>query len=523
MKRIICYEFRKFIRRLCNKKTQRDKWILIDNIFNDHSEPVDNFSFFLYLLNNTNENAFYVIQKSHVRYAELKKKYGEKIIGVTKGRLSLPLIKSLENAKYILDSFQVLSNKFNIGDILCTSKIHYIYTEHGINFFKTGFIERSNVISDENFTEILFSNKNEKKLLNEFYNYPEDRIIYSGLPRWDNIKKSEQAILIYFTFRSYLLKSKQDYDQFEYYRNLKTLLNSERLKNLTRKYSFKIYFALHHEAERFTKDAYEGIDVIQQNDIGSIKNSAALLVTDFSSMCFDFMVADKPVIFFRLDATEKRMDEESKVNNDHVEQLNEYIYNITYDCNKTIDFIEHYAERNFILEEDLVNKNNYFFTKREKFCKDIYEKIKKLKTTDLYHDLRTPIGKIISLSRTKDVRCIGLSKPESNGRWSCSDQVLFYLNIPQMDRDVVALFDLHSIIDIDCTVDIFQNIGFVGNIFTDPKRNKISILISKDLIYNRKGRIKIRFKIKMPVKPIWVKDSKDARYLGIFFKSLKLI
>lgn len=303
-----------------------------------------------------------------------------------KGRLDLRLIKELSNTKYILDSFQVLSNKFNIGDILCTSKIHYIYTEHGINFFKTGFIARSNAISDENFTEILLSNNNEKKLLNEFYNYPENRIIYSGLTRWDNIKSGTKTILIYFTFRSYLLKGSQIGSdiEFEYYKNLKKLLNSERLKQIANKYSLRICFALHHEAERLTKEAYKGIDVIPQNDIGHVKDTAALFITNFSSMCFDFMVADKPVIFFRLDAAESRMDEESRVNHSNVEHLNEYLYNIVYEHNKVLDYIEHYAKRNFLLEEDLASKNTYFFSRRTKFCQDIYEKIKKLKKKRTY-------------------------------------------------------------------------------------------------------------------------------------------
>lgn len=73
-------------------------------------------------------------------------------------------------------------------------------------------------------------------------------------------------------------------------------------------------------------------------------------------MCFDFMVADKPVIFFRLDAAESRMDEESRVNHSNVEHLNEYLYNIVYEHNKVLDYIEHYAKRNFLLEEDLASK-----------------------------------------------------------------------------------------------------------------------------------------------------------------------
>lgn len=452
-----------------------------------------------------------------------KEKFGDRIIPLPEKGLGRKFVNHLETTKYILDSFQVLSNKFNIGDILCASKIHYIYTGHGINFFKTGFIERSNVISDEHFSEIILSNSEERNLLNEYYNYPDSRVIYSGLARWDNVSKKEREVLLYFTLRSYLNKAGETTEEFEYYKNLKELISSPRLKELSDTYNFKVYIALHHETERFAKAAYAGIEVLKQDEIGTIKNRASLLVTDYSSMCFDFMVNDRPVVFYRLDNKEERMDEESMVNNARVEGLNDRIYNVNYDIDSVLDSIEKYARCNFEVEEENKKINKAFFTVREDICRDLTEKILQLKPTNLYNGISTPIGKVINLSRTKDVRCLGLSKPERAGRWSASEEVCFYLNLPIQKKDRVVSFNLNSIIDLDCKVDVFGDVAYEGNIFTEPSKNSILVYIPKETIIKRKGRIKVRFRIAMPVQPRWVKNSKDSRYLGIFFRSMKVI
>lgn len=523
MKRILSYLIRKNIRKKCNRKGVRTKWLLLDNTFNDYSEPVDNFTLFKYLLENTKEDAYYVMRETHEKFNSFKKEFGNRIIALPEHGLGREFINSLENTKYILDSFQVLSNKFNIGDILCSSKIHYIYTGHGINFFKTGFIERSNVISDENFTEIVLSNVEERKLLNNYYNYPNDRVIYSGLARWDNATPKEREILLFFTFRSYLNKVGEYSEDFEYYKNLKELLSSPRLSELSDKYHFKTYVALHHETERFSKAAYDGIEVLSQDEIGVVKNRASLLVTDYSSMCFDFMVNDRPVIFYRLDSQEEKMDDESVTNNNRVEQLNDKIYNVTYDVESVLDKIEEYARANFLVGKKEKGINSTFFTKRQNICEDLVQRILQLKPTDLYNGISTPIGKNISLNRTKAVRCVGLSRPEPAGRWSASEEVCFYLNLPVQDKDRVVSFNLNSIIDIDCRVDVFGEVAYEGNIFTIPAKNKISVYISKETIKKRKGRVKVRFRIALPVQPRWVKDSKDSRYLGVFFRSMRVI
>lgn len=523
MKRLFTFVFRKFLRLLCSINTKRTAWLLIDNTFNNTSEPVDNFTLFEYLIKNTKENVFYVMPKTHIRYIELKRKYGSRILNISNKRLTFSFILHLARTKYILDSFQVLSNKFNIGDILCVSKIHYIYTQHGINFFKTGFIEKSNVISDENFSEIVCSSKSEAALLNRYFNYPASRIIYSGLARWDKVTSKRKYIFIYFTFRSYLLKSGSDRKDCLYYKNIRELATNQKLKEICRKNNIKLCFALHHETERFTADLYNDIHFVNQNDIGKIKNEAALLVTDYSSMCFDFMVKNKPVIFFRLDKNEEIMDEESFSNNLNIERLNDKICNVVYDVDHVIDLITKYIINGFEISKEENGKNNAFFTIRDNICFDLYKQIKNLKITNLYDGIKTPIGKLIPISRTKEIRCIGLSKPEKNGRWSVSDQVFFYFNIKNSNEDRVISFDLFSITDIDCKIELFGNDLFIGNVFKDPRKNKINLLIPGEIIKNRKGRIKLRFRILMPIRPCWIYKSKETRYLGIFFRSVKVL
>lgn len=70
---------------------------------------------------------------------KLKQKYPKNLIIVNKKFLSFNFMLHLLQTKYILDSFQVFSSKLRLGSIFCNSEIHYIYTQHGVNFFKNIF------------------------------------------------------------------------------------------------------------------------------------------------------------------------------------------------------------------------------------------------------------------------------------------------------------------------------------------------------------------------------------------------
>lgn len=350
---------------------ERKNIILVDNTFNDLAELIDNYALFEYLqtLPEYKDISYYIINKNNVQYEQIAAKYPHNIIPVDHSKFSWKLLFKLITAKYWLDSYQVIYT-FDRGGYMRKGKITTVYMQHGINYFKPGFWGHPS-ISPLYFNKIVFSNKKEQQIFKNYYGYNDKNVIMAGLSRWDLMKdKSEEKIIFaYFTFRSYLIRVPGvELTQTRYYKNIMAFLSSPQLKELCEKHNIKLYAGIHHQMIRNDdiREKLYHIDFIEDKDIGEIKQKASILITDFSSMCFDFMLKDKPVIFFRVDAGDPmcQLHPDSAENDANVEAKNKELYNIYYTVNSTVKAIKKYAENNFELEEKYKKINSKFFTYR---------------------------------------------------------------------------------------------------------------------------------------------------------------
>ena len=99
------------------------------------------------------------------------------------------------------------------------------------------------------------------------------------------------------------------------------------------------------------------IKIIEQNDISDIISKANIVITDFSSMIFDFIYRGKPFIMYIPDSNVPDLS------NKYVEEYYELIKSIRNDTfkfkNKYFDYfeaineIEYYINNNFTLEPNL--------------------------------------------------------------------------------------------------------------------------------------------------------------------------
>ena len=366
---------------------KRDYILLVDNLFNNDAELVDNYALFEYLqtIDKYKNKSFYIVNKNNVQYEEIKNKY-KNIISVDKTKINFALIKYLFKTKYWLDSFQVI-NQFNVNlkEYIKKSNIIPIYMQHGINYFKSGFwmSPYAKQIGDKVFKKIVFSSKKERNLFKEFYGYNDKNTILAGLSRWDTILNKpsgldgNKTIFVYFTHRAYFHHPEIKIELTRYYQNIISFLNSNKLKEILKNYNITLKLGLHHEVARYCDFTIPNIEIIEDKDIGEIKQQAAMLITDFSSMCFDFMFNDKPIAFYRIDANDSlfAIDSEGRINNENVESKNGELYNICYDAESIINIIEKYCKNNFQLEEEYKQINNTFFTYRKDIRKHLIENI----------------------------------------------------------------------------------------------------------------------------------------------------
>lgn len=177
-----------------------------------------------------------------------------------------------------------------------------IFLQHGVT--------KDNVSSwlhkyDKNLSLIVTVSDEEKKsFLDDGYNYDEEIIQTLGFPRFDNLtkEKTKKQIIIMPSWRENLYNQTSNYIQeSEYFKNINSLINNPKLIELCKKYDYKLIFKPH-------PFVYEFIDLFNTNDYTIIDNdttyaelfkSSDLLITDYSSVAFDFAYMKKPVIYYQ--------------------------------------------------------------------------------------------------------------------------------------------------------------------------------------------------------------------------------
>lgn len=145
--------------------------------------------------------------------------------------------------------------------------------------------------------------------LEEGYGYDESIIKKLGFPRFDNLKSNEnKQILIIPSWRKYLRNNKKFFINSDYYKNITSFLNNSELANIKNK-GFKIVFKPHWELmnnigdsdERYFDllDIPDFIDVSIDDSYQDLFNNSSVMITDYSSVFFDFAYLKKPLIYYQ--------------------------------------------------------------------------------------------------------------------------------------------------------------------------------------------------------------------------------
>ena len=198
-----------------------------------------------------------------------------------------------------------------------------------------------------------------QSIINGHYNYDEKRVPVLGFPRFDSLtSKPEKQILIIPTWRRNL-ENYRDFIASEYYENLKSLLTNERLIEKCDEMGFKIVFKPHPELLKF-KDLFK-LDHIELSDepFQKLFEKASLMITDYSSVAFDFAYLKKPVIYYH-------------ENDDYHYEKGYYDYQtmgfgeIFYNGDDLVDKIIEYMENDCIMEDKYINRVDSFFKYHDK-------------------------------------------------------------------------------------------------------------------------------------------------------------
>ena len=246
-----------------------------------------------------------------------------------------------------------------------------IFLQHGVCDKDIEWYYRSNCKPDIFITSL----PAETKMVKEVYNQPEEVVKELGLCRFDNlpaVHEPTKKILLMPTWRQFLQNvSEKKFADSEYFRNYNGLLNNKTLHENLAKNGYKLLFYPHPEVQPFLhlfdKPETETVEFLkaEDNDVQKLLIEADILITDFSSVYFDFAYMGKPIIFWHFDRNRYAGEHYKGLIVDHCE------YGLVF---STEDEVVEEVKK--IIETGEYQKPEQSFPVHQHHCQDTVEAIK---------------------------------------------------------------------------------------------------------------------------------------------------
>ncbi|MGL5151395.1 MAG: CDP-glycerol glycerophosphotransferase family protein [Clostridium sp.] len=327
-------------------------------------------------------NAYYVIDKSSNDIKRLKNM--KKIIKFGSLKHTLYLL----SCKYSINSYYEKPNMYT-KEYKDITKYYPEFKKNKKIFLQHGVIgvSRVNHVLHKNRTNydmFITSSKFEKEhIVNEF-GYKDVEVAITGLARWDNLIKNneENKILLMPTWRNWI-KSEEELLNSEYIKSYFNLLKSSELLNILNNYNYELIFYPHYQIQKlinsYGMEFDERIKIIKKGEctVQELINQSKVLITDYSTVAFDFAYKKTPVVFYQFDYDQfySRHYAEGPIN--HKEEL---FGLVTDDESILINELKYILDNKCEMKNEYIDKSNKFIECRyDKHCETIVKVIEKIK------------------------------------------------------------------------------------------------------------------------------------------------
>lgn len=294
---------------------RKDVWLFSDRPFNagDNAEAL-----FTYCqkLNTKTEKYVFTVSKKSEDYNRLKK------IGKVVGYNSLKHKLLFLNAEFIIsshaDDFVINAFSHRESSLSDLYSFDFIFLQHGITHHDiSGWLNKHN----KNIKLFITSSKKEyDSILNDGYGYNKTEVVLTGMPRYDMLTKSkvQNRVIIAPTWRrniairSEVVDGRREYissfKETEYYKFFRDLMTNKRFQEALRSRGMKAEFYLH---PAFSNQSDDFQAAISNGNLVEVKtppynykeafSKGSILLTDYSSVAFDFAYLFKPVLYSQFD------------------------------------------------------------------------------------------------------------------------------------------------------------------------------------------------------------------------------
>lgn len=221
---------------------------------------------------------------------------------------------------------------------------------------------------------VTVSEREAQSFLDYEYNYDYDIIKVLGFPRFDNLKNNsdKKQILIMPTWRRSIdnLENEQVVRSL-YFKKLNSLFSNERLIKIAKTHGYNIIIKPHPKIIDMISlfEINEYIDVDVDSKYQDLFNNSSLLITDYSSVTFDFAYIKKPVIYYQY-ADDYHFEETFF----DYEKMG--FGEVISEEDMLIDKIEEYLLNNCKMKDKYKNRVDKFYKFKDRDnCKRVYEAI----------------------------------------------------------------------------------------------------------------------------------------------------
>jgi len=362
------------------RKPKKEIWLISDRLVqaDDNGE-----AFFEYVVKHKPKNVkpVFFINSDSADYQRLKGigktiAYGSQ--KYKKAFLKATMLISSAADENIINAFG--ENRKIVKDLF---RHNFIFLQHGITKDDiSDWLNRRN----KNIKAFITTTQLETDSIvnNPYYGYSEQIVKCCGMSRYDKLlgskSKTEQIILVMPTWRSSIAMS---YDQFsgkricnpnftesQYYAFYNSLINNERLINELAKAGYKGRFVIHpaliQEADSFVGNSV--FSIVKECKYSELFQLASLLVTDYSSVAFDFAILGKPVVYAQFDY--ESFYENHLYDQGYFDYQKDGFGPVCASLYETVDEIVRSVNNNCVLEDVYAERKKRFFNPPISDCRE---------------------------------------------------------------------------------------------------------------------------------------------------------
>lgn len=369
---------------------KKEIWIVSDrlNVAGDNGE-----AFFDYLIDNNKgpKHKYFVISPKAKDFLRLKKKYSNHLISSTSLKYKILFINSSKIISAQADAY--VTNPFGKSKLYLSDmfKFKFVFLQHGI--IKSDLSPWLNINSKTIDLFITSSELEQQSICNYRYNFDKNAVKLTGLARYDLLdnKNIEKEIILMPTWRNSLVNKidpktgiriyDPDFKKTEYFKFYNSLINDKKLLTALKDNGYKIKFIMHNNMLQQIDDFDSNslVEIVKDSVVYKDEfNRSALMITDYSSVFFDFSYLRKPIVLAQFDS--KTFFQGQVYDQGYYDHKRDGFGPVCNLVEETVDKVIKYINNDCQIEKKYLKRiDNFFAYNDKKNCERIYKEIMKLK------------------------------------------------------------------------------------------------------------------------------------------------